>query len=286
MGHHRRCLEQSLKHLLSFQVPQSNDIYGERSKSLWDEPNQFKQPKPTNQYQPTNGRSSPIQSTRSAPAGMNGLRRTFSSPNLTPSGSNGSFNPHGGNYSQNYNDYGQGGFNQGQNGQFNQRHSMNYGRSNPYQRTPSPASSGSTYMPAASEVGSTAPLFSRRRSPDNGNSMYGSQTQSGHGFGQPNPGRGYQDFNSNPRGGVRSYEMEDIYGRGGAGRAPNNAGQYGQYNQYNQNQGGQFGQNGNFGQNSQNFAQNGGFQNNQFQQQNQFQNYNQQDFQNQQNNSI
>ena len=70
---------------------------------------------------------------------MNGLRRTFSSPNLTPSGSNGSFNPHGGNYSQNYNDYGQGGlgqgggFNQGQNGQFNQRHSMNYGRSNPYQ---------------------------------------------------------------------------------------------------------------------------------------------------------
>ena len=80
--------------------------------------------------------------------------------------------------------------------------------------------------------------------------------------------------------------MEDIYGRGGAGRPANNGGgQYGgQYNQYNQN--GQFGQNGNF-QNSQNF-QNGGFQNNQFQQQNQnqFQNYNQQDFQNQQNNSI
>merc|ERR1711990_1198413 len=123
-------------------------------------------------------------------------------------------------------------------------------------------------MPAASEVGSTAPLFSRRRSPNNGNdSMYGSQTQSGHGFGQPNAGRGYQDFNSNPRGGVRSYEMEDIYGRGGAGRPANNGGgQYGgQYNQYNQN--GQFGQNGNF-QNSQNF-QNGGFQNNQFQQQNQ-----------------
>ena len=95
----------------------------------------------------------------------------------------------------------------------------------------------------------------------------------------------FQDFNSNPRGGVRSYEMEDIYGRGGAGRPANNGGQYGgQYNQYNQN--GQFGQNGNF-QNSQNF-QNGGFQNNQFQQQNQnqFQNYNQQDFQNQQNNSI
>lgn len=276
----------------SFQVPQSNDIYGERSKSLWDEPNQFKQPKPTNQYQPNNGRSSPIQSTRSAPAGMNGLRRTFSSPNLTPSGSNGSFNPHGGNYSQNYNDYGQGGglgqggFNQGQNGQFNQRHSMNYGRSNPYQRTPSPASSGSTYMPAASEVGSTAPLFSRRRSPDDGNSMYGAQTQSGHGFGQPNAGRGYQDFNSNPRGGVRSYEMEDIYGRGGSGRPANNAGQYGggQYNQFNQNQGGQFGQN---FQNSQNF-QNKQFQNNQFQQQNQnqFQNYNQQDFQNQPNNSI
>ena len=80
--------------------------------------------------------------------------------------------------------------------------------------------------------------------------------------------------------------MEDIYGRGGAGRPANNGGgQYGgQYNQYNQNS--QFGQNGNF-QNSQNF-QNGGFQNNQFQQQNQnqFQNYNQQDFQNQQNNSI
>jgi len=38
----------------------------------------------------------------------------------------------------------------------------------------------------------SAPLFSRRRSPDNGNSMYGSQTQSGHGFGQPNAGRGYQ----------------------------------------------------------------------------------------------
>merc|ERR1711990_1247923 len=96
----------------------------------------FKQPKPTNQYQPNNGRTSPIQSTRSAPAGMNGLRRTFSSPNLTPGGSNGSFN-HGGNYSQNYDYQGQGGFNQ-QNGQFNQRHSMNYGRSNPYQRTPSP----------------------------------------------------------------------------------------------------------------------------------------------------
>ena len=93
----------------------------------------------------------------------------------------------------------------------------------------------------------------------------------------------FKDFNSNPRGGVRSYEMEDIYGRGGAGRQPNNGGQYGQYNQYNQNQGAQFAQNGNF-QNSQNFAQNGGFQNNQFQQQNQH--YNQQDFQNQQNNSI
>ena len=60
-NHHRRCLEQSLKHLLSFQVPQSNDIYGERSKSLWDEPNQFKQPKPNNYGQPNNGRSSPIQ---------------------------------------------------------------------------------------------------------------------------------------------------------------------------------------------------------------------------------
>jgi hypothetical protein len=104
--------------------------------------------------------------------------------------------------------------------------------------------------------------------------MYGSQTQSGHGFGQPNAGRGYQDFNSNPRGGVRSYEMEDIYGRGGQGRASNN--QYGQYNQHQNN----YNQNQQFGQNNQ-------FQNNQFQQQpmnGQFQNYNQQDFQNQQNN--
>lgn len=254
-----------------FQVPQNGDIYGERSKSLWDVPqDQFKQPKPS--YQPNNGRSSPIQaqSTRSAPAGMNGLRRTFSSPNLTPSGSNGSFN-HGGNYTQNYDQYGQGQGYQA-NGQFNQqRQSLNYGRSNPYQRTPSPASSGSTYMPAASEVGSTAPLFSRRRSPNNG-SMYDSHSQSGVGFGQQNNGRGYQDFNSNPRGPARSYEMEDIYGRGG-GRQ-----QFNQYGQgFNQNPQNQF-QNQNFNQN-QNF-QNNQFQNNQFQQ-----NFNQ-DFQNQQNNSI
>jgi hypothetical protein len=47
----------------SFQVPQQNDIYGERSKSLWDVPqNQFKEQKPA--YQPpTNGRTSPIQET-------------------------------------------------------------------------------------------------------------------------------------------------------------------------------------------------------------------------------
>lgn len=212
----------------SFQVPQQNDIYGERSKSLWDMPqNQHQKPA----YPTTSGRASPIQSTRSAPAGVAGLRRTFSSPNLTPSQSNGSFNPYGA-----HNQYDQ--FNQPQNNQFGQsRHqSMNYGGRNPYQRTPSPASSSSTYIPAASEVGSTAPLFSRRRSPNNGHGgMYDSQSGFGGGGGAPrqmggnNMARSYQDFNQRgPMG--RSFEMEDIYGGRGGGNGQMNQ-QFGM-NQY------------------------------------------------------
>jgi len=232
----------------SFQVPQQNDIYGERSKSLWDVPqNQFKEQKPA--YQPpTNGRTSPIQSTRSAPAGMNhGLRRTFSSPNLGPDDS---MNPYGQSY-DNYNSQ----FNQNQFS--NHRGSVRYGN-NPYQRTPSPASSSSTYIPAASEVGSTAPLFSRRRSPNNGNNMYDN-----HGFGGSNARGGYQDNN---RG--RSYEMEDIYGgRGGMHRGGGyNQNPYDQQNQY-----------GNMGQTNQMF-QNNQFQNQQFQN-NQFNQPNNQNFQ-------
>jgi len=256
----------------SFQVPQQNDVYGERSKSLWDMPqNQHQKPA----YPTTSGRASPIQSTRSAPAGVAGLRRTFSSPNLTPSQSNGSFNPYG--TQSQYDQFGQ-----PQHNQFGQRHqSMNYGGRNPYQRTPSPASSSSTYIPAASEVGSTAPLFSRRRSPNNGQGgMYDSQSGFGGSGGQGrqmggnNMGRSYQqDFNQRgPMG--RSFEMEDIYGGGGGGRGQMNQ-QFGQMNQYpphqqfNQHPNNQFGQpqfqDNQFGQ--QGGFNNQGFQDNQFGQQ-------------------
>ena len=70
-------------------------------------------------------------STRSAPAEYPGsnLRRTYSSPNLTPSGSNGSFGNNYGNYGQSGNQFS----NQFSNQFGNHRHSMNYGRNNPYQ---------------------------------------------------------------------------------------------------------------------------------------------------------
>lgn len=200
----------------SFQSPQNNNHYayseaGDRSKSLWDvQQNQTKEPKPDNSY--NTGRASPIQSTRSAPAeypGQTNLRRTYSSPNLTPSGSNGSFNQftnqyQGNNQNQFSNQFG------------NHRHSMNYGRNNPYQRTPSPASSNSTYIPAASEVGSTAPLFGRRRSPaqvsqnvyEVHNPVTSRSQYGGSQYGGSQYGASAQEYNQ-PR---RPYEMEDIYG--------------------------------------------------------------------------
>lgn len=88
----------------------------------------FNGSKKSNPFLVNNSYNPKAQSTRSAPAGVAGLRRTFSSPNLTPSQSNGSFNPYGA-----HNQYDQ--FNQPQNNQFGQsRHqSMNYGGRNPYQ---------------------------------------------------------------------------------------------------------------------------------------------------------
>lgn len=192
----------------SFQIPQGNSHYaqsevGDRSKSLWDvnaQSNNVQTARDQNYSQ--SGRASPIQSTRSAPAGFNNnsnLRRTYSSPNLTPSGSNGSFG----------NQYGPK-VNQFSNRFDNTRHSINYG--NQYQRTPSPASSNSTYRfdPAASEVGSTAPLF-RRRSPGHQN-VYEAHNPARSTAGSVYGGSSYgnQEFNQ-PR---RPYEMEDIYGRG------------------------------------------------------------------------
>lgn len=216
----------------SFQVPQNNSNYGQidavdRSKSLWDVNgggNGREMQKPESNY--NTGRASPIQSTRSAPASYNasGLRRTYSSPNLTPSGSNGSFGKQGGFGAGQIDD---GNYNQFNNQFGNHRHSMR----NYQQRTHSPASSDSTYIPAASEVGSTAPLFGRRRSPggaqhqnvyETHNPMSSSRSQAG---GSVYGGGNYQDF-SQPR---RPYEMEDIYG-GGSARG-NGMSRYGFQNQ-------------------------------------------------------
>lgn len=267
-GYNNHAIKPNPMRSYSFQMPQANysqSEVGDRSKSLWDvQPNQPKEAKPDNGY--SHGRASPIQSTRSAPAEFHngGLRRTYSSPNLTPSGSNGSFGNQTGQYGgQNYN-YNQFG---------GHRHSINYGRNNPYQRTPSPASSNSTYIPAASEVGSTAPLFGRRRSPGHQN-VYEAHNpmRSASQYGGSQYGAN-QDFNQ-PR---RPYEMEDIYGRG------NGMSRYGFTQQPQAQQFGGFNQQfNNF--NNQQFNQHGQqtFNNNQFSNNYQQQNYQQHQQQQQQ----
>jgi hypothetical protein len=205
----------------SFQLPPpySQHDPNERSKSLWDMPQNGQK------QQPKSGRSSPMQSTRSAPAQFGGLRRTYSTPNLTPSGSLGSVE--NGNNPDNR-------FGNGQSWQnWNPNVKNNYGG---YQRTPSPQSSDSTYLPTYSDVGSTAPLFGRRS-----RNVYEAHTpsmgRSNHGFNayqdqDPSRSQSYnQQQNHHSQGQQRSYEMEDIYGGG----RQYNFDQNNQFNRYNNN---------------------------------------------------
>jgi len=223
----------------SFHVPQQNSYEApgayrnngqafDRSKSFAEYSQHNKEHSSFN-----NGRSSPVQSTKSAPATFprNNLRRTFSSPNLSPGGSR-DFNA----FDQ-HNSQDTGGFN------LTHRHSVNYGSRYNQRGASSPASSSSSYIPAASEVGSTAPLFGRRRSPGGHSNVYESHnpvsSRSASHYGgttQSQYGGSNQDYyQQQPR---RSYEMEDIYGQRGNGMARYaqnnpafNANQFGNYNQ-------------------------------------------------------